>query len=399
MTLDTGTTTNDVSIAIPDLVGQSILARVGAVRGFDLGHALRWASAARGISQTRLAVDIFMRKVGPQKLTPEDYFHFGLHLGHHSRTTRAEYIGAAANRRLNAALTDRAMAQLTHDKIATAKLLEQAGLPTPAVRAVFAVSGAATAKWTPTLTSLDELTGYLRYGVAVPFFGKPVYGSAGQGAFSVVARQGADQVVFGDGRVVGINALAAEIARNYPQGFMFQDKLVQHPVVAALAGPVMCSVRVMSVWTSGQFTPLYAGMRLPYPGAMTDITCTSTAAIDMVSGRITRTQDGRRLGGHSLTHSLITSAALIGALLPDWERVMALARAAHGLVPTQAVLGTDFALTPDGPLIVELNTHPGHGGYHQTNDRGILNPVFRKVFAAALAERGITRRGRGMLVP
>ncbi len=385
----------DFGTDTPSALAQPILASIGADREFDVIHALRWAAKARKISVLRLVADIFRRRVGRQTLTVENYFHFGLHLARFTNAQRAEFIGSIANRRLNKALTDPEVVKIWRDKAGMAGVLQQAGLPTPPVRAVFrAKDGQA-----PDQIMINGVVNYLRDGATLPFFGKPNFGSAGRGAFSVVARQGSDHVVFGDGRVVEIAALAQEIAQTYPQGFLFQDKLQQHPDVAALAGAVMCSLRVMSVWVGGQFVPLYAGMRLPAPGAMLDITCTSTAAIDMATGRITRTQDGRRLGGHSLGFSLITGAALIGAQLPDWSRVMELASAAHSLFPTQGVLGIDIALTSQGPMIVELNSHPGHGGYHQTNDAGLLNPAFRKVFAAALAERGITRRGRGMLVP
>ena len=376
---------------------QPILASIAADRAFDVGHALRWAARSRKISVVRLAFDIMRRQIGRQKLTPKDYFHFGLHLEKFTNADRARFIGDAAASVLNKAISDPDISVIWRDKVATAQALEAAGLPTPPIRAVFQIKGQLGPYHN--LTSAQALTDYLSKGANLPFFGKPIDGSHGRGAISFVARAGTDRLVLGDGRVVEVAQLVEEIVQAYPHGYLFQDKLRQHRDVAALAGPVMCSLRILSVWVGGKFTPLYSRMRLPAPGAMLDITCTSTAAIDMADGRILRTQDGRRLGGHSLTHSLVTGAPLIGAQLPDWTRVMELSEAAHGLFPAQGIMGIDIALTADGPTIVELNSSPKHGGYHQTNDGGLLNPAFRKVFAAALAERGITSRGRGMLVP
>lgn len=378
-------------------IDRDILARVGADRVFDLGQALRWAAKSRKISVVRLAFDIIRRQLGRQKLTANDYFHFGLHLGKFTNADRAQYIGDAATEVLNAAISEPGVKALWRDKVASAVALEAAGLPTPPIRAVFQLTG----QLGPyrTLQSAEELSEYLCKGANLPFFGKPIDGSEGMGAISIVARNGSDQVVLGDGRLVKVAQLVREIVDVYPHGYLFQDKLRQHPHVVAFAGPVMCSLRILSVWVGGKFTPLYSRMRLPAPGAMTDITCTSTAAIDLATGRIIRTQDGRRLGGHSLEHSLVTGAPLIGAQLPDWPQVMALSEMAHALFPAQGVMGIDIALTEDGPTIVELNSTPKHGGFHQTSDSGLLNPAFRKVFAQALAERGITRRRRGMLVP
>lgn len=375
----------------------SILARVGAERHFDLGHALQWAAKARRISTARLAFDIMRRQMGRQKLTAANYFHYGLHLGKFTNADRAQFIGDAATTVLNKAITAPDVVAIWRNKITTALALEAAGLPTPPIRAVFQLTGQPSPY--RTLSSIKTLTEYMSISASFPFFGKPIDGSEGRGAISIVARDGADKVVLGDGRKVFAAQLAQEIADTYPHGYMFQDKLRQHPDLAALAGPVICSLRVFSVWVGGRFTPLYSNMRLPAPGAMTDITQTSSAAIDLKDGRIRRTQDSRRLGGHSLDHSQVTGAALIGAQLPDWAQVMALSQAAHALFPAQGVLGIDIALTEDGPTIVELNSNPLHGGYHQTTDEGLLNPAFRKVFVAALAERGIARRQRGMLVP
>lgn len=50
-------------------------------------------------------------------------------------------------------------------------------------------------------------------------------------------------------------------------------------------------------------------------------------------------------------------------------------------------------------MVVELNGNPGHLGYHRVSNQGFLNPEFRVLLVAALAERGITKRGKGMLVP
>ena len=396
--MTTATTLNDTASPAATAPGAGpVLARVGAGRDFDLGHALRWAAKARNISMLRLALDIARWQMGRQKITAKDYFHFGLHLAKYSKADRATFVGHVAATRLNWAMADLAVAALWRDKIATAQVLLAGGLPTPPIRAVFDPLGRPGPYLV--LTSTADLAEYIGNGASLPFFGKPVDGSEGRGAISLVARDGAQRVILGDGRVVDVALLAQEIAATYPRGYMFQDKLRQHPDLAALAGPVMCSLRILSIWVGGKFTPLYANMRLPSPGAMTDVTCTSSAAIDLAEGRILRTQDGRRLGGHSLPQSLVTGAGLIGAQLPDWGRVMELSQAAHALFPSQGVMGIDIALTEAGPTIVELNPNPQHGGHHQTNDLGLLDPAFRKVFAAALAERGITRRKRGMLVP
>ena len=311
-----------------------ILDSIGTEWPFDLGKTLRWAAQNRKMSVVRMAFDVFRREINRQKLTPQNYFSFGLHLARYTNKDRAEYIGDAAAVGLNAALSDPDTVALWRDKVATTLVLEKAELPTPAIRAVFSLDD----KPQPYLhlASHAALEGYLRRGGNLPFFGKPVDGHRGIGAASFVAREGSDRIVLGDGRVVEISMLATEIAQKFPHGYIFQDRLRQHPDIVALGGQVMCGLRITSLWVGGKSVPLYANLRLPAPGAMLDITLSNFALIDLADGRILRTSDGTKLGGNILVNSQVTGAPLIGAQLPFWLQVMDLSEKAHALFPKHA---------------------------------------------------------------
>ena len=377
--------------------GGKILDSIGTEWPFDLGKTLRWAAQNRKMSVVRMAFDVFRREINRQKLTPQNYFSFGLHLARYTNKDRAEYIGDAATTVLNAALSDQDTVALWRNKVATAVALETAGLPTPAIRAVFSLDDKPQPY--PHLSSQAALEDYFSSGGNLPFFGKAVDGHKGLGAASFVAREGSDRIVLGDGRVGEISKLATELAQKFPHGYIFQDRLRQHPDMVAIGGQVMCTLRITSLWVGGKSVPLYANLRLPAPGAMLDLSWSNFALVDHANGRILRTSDGTKLGGNILVNSQVTGAPLIGAQLPFWPQVLDLSEKAHALFPKQGVIGLDFALTEDGPLVVELNANPGHGGFHKVCDKGLLNPQSRALLVAALAERGITRRGKGMPLP
>jgi hypothetical protein len=50
----------------------------------------------------------------------------------------------------------------------------------------------------------------------------------------------------------------------------------------------------------------------------------------------------------------------------------------------RACLGLTFALTPEGPLITEINSNPFHATYQHAADRGLLNPDFTPAIKVAL---------------
>jgi hypothetical protein len=59
----------------------------------------------------------------------------------------------------------------------------------------------------------------------------------------------------------------------------------------------------------------------------------------------------------------------------------------------------DFGLTDRGPVVVELNTHPGMAFYQKTMARGFWNPDLAPVLTEALAECGHRRPTRKMPLP
>jgi len=52
----------------------------------------------------------------------------------------------------------------------------------------------------------------------------------------------------------------------------------------------------------------------------------------------------------------VTDAAVTGRIVPCWPELAALAVKAHRLVPERIIIGWDFAITPDGPALLEGNS-------------------------------------------
>ena len=79
-----------------------------------------------------------------------------------------------------------------------------------------------------------------------------------------------------------------------------------------------------------------------------------------------------------------TGAAIMGSVIPDWDKAKELVTRAAPLIPEVRYVGWDVCFTPSGPCLVEGNQYPAHDLYQhpvQTPDRVGLMPRIRAVAA------------------
>lgn len=356
-----------------------------------------YLSAARqpGQSGLRLCRRIVRCRFSGQKLTPEEFFHHGLHRPRVTDADCATHLGVRAvtpfNTLLNGPAAQNDSARL-NNKLTTAEVLKAAGLPVAQVRGVYqAMPGG-------TLRDAAEIAAFLLTPGQTPCFGKPVFGSLSNGIVSIEAVVGEEQILLGDGRKVSAAALAAEIVALYSEGYVFQELLRAAPSIAHLSGPVLPTLRVCSLWLKGAPVLLYGGLRLPAANAMSDESSKGGGArlhIDMATGAVMHGQDMTKFSGSHTRHAPVTGLPLVGQSIPDWTAMLELARDVHRVFHRHCCIGTDIAVSDHGLIVNEVNSNPLQLNYQVGCGRGILNDDFRPMFRAALAERGITRPVRG----
>jgi Sugar-transfer associated ATP-grasp len=276
---------------------------------------------------------------------------------------------------------------LATDKLLTDMVLTRAGIDVAPIRAVV-VAAEAIAPY-PVLTDAAAVRRFL-LETQMPVFGKPTHGARSVGAVSIVDRQG-ETLVLGDGRTVGAEALADEILRSFPKGYLFQDLMQPHPELAQLIGPVIGSVRVVTLRIGAEVVPIYAAMKMPGPGQMVDDIASyinTMCSVDYRTGRVVRGQDARRLGGAVLERNPVSGAILAGAVLPLWPEVMQQARDVHRILHRQGVVGADYVITPAGPRVTEVNANPMHAFYQKCFARGFWNADIAPQMTEALAGFG-----------
>ncbi|MFZ2542130.1 MAG: sugar-transfer associated ATP-grasp domain-containing protein [Gallionella sp.] len=202
---------------------------------------------------------------------------------------------------------------------------------------------------------------------------KPAQGSGGNGIIVIVGRS--DQNWLGiSGKIYTLYDLQKHISDIIFGVFSFdmgdsaiiESRITQHPEMQELSPLGLADVRIIMCDNA----PVMAMTRIPtrqsdgkanlHQGAL-------GVAIDIASGITTH---GRFLGEPISKHP-DSGITLLGRTLPYWAEIMELALRAARAVPLK-YLGVDISVSPDGPLLLEINVRPGLE-IQNVNERGMLS--------------------------
>jgi hypothetical protein len=240
------------------------------------------------------------------------------------------------------------------------------------------------------LRGAGQIEAFLAAEGRLPIFGKPIDASRSVGAASFISLDGTT-LTLGDGTKTSVSAIAAEIARDYPKGYLFQSLLRPHPQMERLCGPIVGTLRIVTLVGQNGPEPLYAVLKMPGPGAMVDGWASGRngmALVDLATGTLIRGQMATNPAGTDQDTNPITGMRLPGAALPDWDRAVEIAKDAHALLTDTGMVGVDVILSDQGPVINELNSNPLASLYQRSSGRGLLNPEFKARFQEALKFHG-----------
>lgn len=153
------------------------------------------------------------------------------------------------------------------------------------------------------------------------------------------------------------------IERSRERPLIVQPALVNHPDLADINCGALATVRIVTCRNeAGGFEVTCAAFRMPrstnsvvdnfHAGGI-------AAAIDINNGRLGPATDmGLTPQTAWFERHPVTTAAIRGRLLPDWDKVMAVAQRAHAHFDDFTIIGWDIAILADGPCIIEANGAP-----------------------------------------
>ncbi|WP_420457526.1 sugar-transfer associated ATP-grasp domain-containing protein [Rubrivirga sp.] len=373
-------------------------------RGLKLAETARVVRDRTGKSLAAQAREIAALRKKPGMVSAFDYYAYGLYDdARYSSAQKRAFVGWTY-KALQDALNDRTWQAICDDKLISYAVFEGLSLPYPEVYAVYQPSGRTFGR-VPALHTPEALVDFLRTEMRYPFFGKPVRDSHGGGATSVVSiDRDRDRLTLADGTETDVEDYVTSgpvrwvggqrRQSSLKSGYLFQSRIVQHPVVERLSGGRVSSLRmVVLLWPDGPRL-FRVTWKLPVGANITDHVIGNSGNVkcyvDRDAGRVEEAVRGPgpegtevfALGHHGtpIEAHPDTGEPLKGVELPDWDEAVALCLRAAAAFPGIRYQSWDLVLSADGPQVLELNF--GGGVLQVPGGPGLNDDEFRQFMDA-----------------
>lgn len=213
------------------------------------------------------------------------------------------------------------------------------------------------------LSSLDDQADFIKHELPDSFVIKPIRGAYGDRVI-IVSKMGEDFKNTNGDSYSALN-LVRYIQAHYPEGFVIQQRIQNHPAIVDLTGSeALQTVRIISMMDNdGNCHIIHAHFKpITKPGVFIDtylegLTGNVEAPVDIDKGTLgtgnylTSTGQGIKM----VSEHPLTGKSFRGFKLPGWyEACGVVKQAAHKFLPIRTI-GWDVALSPAGPYIIEAN--------------------------------------------
>jgi hypothetical protein len=309
------------------------------------------ARARSGKSRARQAIEMMILRV--RGYSPDDYYSLRLY----ERAPQPD-MGLLRRRefsRLRYRLNPQQAEVVPFNKWVAGLYLETLGLRVPSCHGIYHPSRG-IARSGERLTSVADLAALFARAPAGLVI-KPLDASHGHGVAVVVSF---DAALGRAARANGDEQPLAELVASLPasaNGWVVQERIVQHPALAALHPTSVNTVRLVTLCgASGDPEVIAAVLRIGTGTAEVDNTTGGgiVASVDLQSGRCGPAYSRYRIEEYTAHPG--TGVTITGFEVPHWTAVKAEVVRAHRLLPFPRTLGWDVALEDRGPVILEVNS-------------------------------------------
>ncbi len=199
----------------------------------------------------RQLTEMLALRFGHCSIHPAEYLRYQLYLPQLTWAQKRQYLGRNGGYRLGERLSPPEISlgsELLADKILSSQLMASFGLPVPETLGLF--PGFPGLDCVNSLKDEAAITAFLRDPDLPPTHGKPVHESRALGQISISGpgdTPGSLRVA--GGQQISARQLAGEIAKAYPEGYVFQPSLPPHPDLGPFAFPG-ATVRIVTLQTT-----------------------------------------------------------------------------------------------------------------------------------------------------
>ena len=328
-------------------------------------------------------------------VTARDYYLHGLDRAALPWAAKRRFLGQFERWRWADRLNPRPWQILTEDKLILHRFLGHVGIPMAPLLGVIGSHG--RAETGEPLRSAREVLAWLEARKLEHVVIKPTRGRSGTGVLVLGAREAAgtwERIPHG---TLGVDGIAAHLARHRPahRHFIIEARLRPHPVLAALEPKVVHTARVIAIH-DGDVRIVAAGLRIALGGEPVDNLGRGNlvAPIELGTGRLGSARTEWSGLTRVATHP-VSGAAIEGQTAPDWADAVALVRRAARFLPHHLCLSWDIALTNRGPVVLEANSRVDPVVTQIAHDEGMLatplGPFLARCGAVRLVGLGLGR--------
>ncbi len=304
---------------------------------------------------------------------------------------RKDFLGWRLLEEFSVALNPRYAVLPAWDKILFTQIAGAAGLPVAPVRACFHRADRISPTLGIHLTSRKEVGSFLRNPSLFPMFGKPAFSQMGYGAAYLGGYDpSTDSLDLRDGKTISVDAFLTRLDETVDHryhkpacGYLFQESLTLAPEILAITQwPAICGVRVICLNGPDGVKPIRATWKIATPPNHVDNFVLGAngnllASVDLVSGEVSRTIGGFWPKTEVLLKHPQSGQTVEGFRLPGWERILDACHRGGAVFPLLKIHHWDFAITDQGPLILELNDIGGTR-IPQMHGEGLLTEEVRE---------------------
>lgn len=332
-----------------------------------------WATLAKaqtGKSVATQAREIYeLKKLGGHCGISDYYWHKLYDDSYLKGRGREDFIGWRLLQELSLSLNPRYAVLPAWDKINFSLIADAAGLPIAPTDACFHQGKEISGIFGHHLRTLDMAREFLRNPSVYPLFGKPVYSQGGYGtAYLKGFAKEEDELVLLDGDRLPLESflkrLLETVDHRYHKpecGYLFQRPLTSSPDIQALTNwSAVCSVRIICLNHQGNVSPIRAALKIALPPNHTDNFGMGDhgnllANVDIATGKIDTPIGGFWPDTEVFQNHPTTGVALEGFQVPAWKTILEYCEEAGKIFPLMKIHHWDFAITDQGPKMMELN--------------------------------------------
>ncbi|WP_371054470.1 sugar-transfer associated ATP-grasp domain-containing protein [Rhodosalinus sp. K401] len=368
------------------------LYEAGSASGGNNNALIALAAKLSGQSPLAIGRDIMRHARSGRGIEVSDYLRYQLwDRDLHPGDAADRFVGAATAWPVAHAVNSKSWWSAAEDKFAMSQLLAADGLPQPETVAVIDTASARSYGRVARIETGAALRDVVLSRPAGSLFAKTLDGMVGSGALALGAADASGLEVPGYGRLA-YDEVISRVFGDAP--YLLQTRLKNHPALAPFCTG-LTTVRLPAFVMGRDVAVPMAVMKLATAGNEAcafwrpgNLVC----GLDVDTGEVTRVagRDGPRVAALP-DHP--ERPGLTGLALPFWQQVRELHERAVRLFGGIAYQSTDIAITPDGPVLVELNYAGSFDVLQNGTGKGLLQPEVRDFFAFHGQDFAPKRRG------